>query len=245
MTWFNPVTFASNTQDQIAPASVSDIGDVDVVVTDIDVEPAACAPETQTTVTAAAAANPPVRQEESAELAKSSDVAETPVSTQTDSPQEPDSSQRVAQEILQAPAVRSRVLTAMGISAVLAVGALLAWPTEGRSFGASPPSPADTTAVMAAAQPTPQQLASDDQVRAVNAIASTGSLDGFRPSPGGQTVFGYSQDTVVFGRDVGGTCWVYAVVSGEPTQIQQDASGYGCTPAAIDEFAQRMRELSS
>jgi hypothetical protein len=154
------------------------------------------------------------------------------------------------QRILSAPVRRSRMLGALVIVALLVLALFAAIPTAGRSFGAASPvqlSPENIYEQEAAAAtvPTAAQLASLDQQTALSLLAQNGSLAGFQPAAGGEVVYGVYQSVFVAGRSYQDQCWVYALISGSPSSVEVDPSGYGCTPAAIDQFRVKMTELGA
>ena len=168
-----------------------------------------------------------------------------PAQSGTPSPQPEVTEQETSQseEILAAPMKKGRVLKIAVVAGLLLLGVFVAIPKEGRSFAATAPESVPVE-ILAASVPTPEQVASNDQVRALTHFEQNGTFEGFVPAQAGTARYGYHNEILVIGRDYEGDCWVYSVVNSTPSDIVKDDSGYGCTPAAIDQFDKRMRELN-
>ena len=148
-----------------------------------------------------------------------------------------------ADEILSAPIQKGRWVKISVVVGLLLTGILVSIPKDGRSLAAETPQVAPV-AILAAAIPTADQVASNDQVEALSWFNQNGSFKGFEPNVSTDHVYSYFKEILIIGRDYEDECWVYSVIDSTPSEIAKDESGYGCTPAAVDQFDKRMRELN-
>ena len=167
-----------------------------------------------------------------------------PLAVQSDTNEEiPTKDKSKADEILSAPIQKGRWVKISVVVGLLLTGILVSIPKDGRSLAAETPQVAPV-AILAAAIPTADQVASNDQVEALSWFNQNGSFKGFEPNVSTDHVYSYFKEILIIGRDYEDECWVYSVIDSTPSEIAKDESGYGCTPAAVDQFDKRMRELN-